>query len=741
MHLQHKLRTALLTSALISSAVLPSVAQDGSGYLPPSTSAVQFSNGDGHGVVVDGLLDDEIWRNVPVATDFRQREPTAGAPATERTEVRILYDESTLYVGIMAYDSDPDGIIARILQRDEVMTPGFFGGPGFGGDDGVAILFDTFHDHRNGMIFATNPNGAEFDALITDEGRETNIDWRAVWRVAAQRVADGWSAEFAIPFRTLRYPVDNGGQPWGFNVYRVIRRKNEEVLWSSWSRQNEGFGRVSRAGHLEGLDHLPHPGMNLEVKPYVLGGVAQQRLDVGSTDADPETDVGVDAKWEVQPGLLLDLTVNTDFAQVEADDQQVNLTRFNLFFPEKRDFFLENSGIFDYGDGGFFGPPPYLVFFSRRIGLSSDGVVPILGGARLNGRVGGQTVGFLNVVTDRAFNEPRTNFAVARLKRDVGENNYIGAIFTDRRNDLGWNSTAGADWSFWPTSRLNFAGFVSGTATDGPGGEGSAYKGDFDYTSDKFGFNIGHLAISPDARADMGFITRTDIRSSAAFFRYSPRPQVLGLRKIDLRWSSTLVTHTDWTLQDWSLGPTVAPQWNSGEDLSVDLNVGFTRLDQGFDIGPNVPVPAGDYDTWSLSFMGGTSSNRPVVLDANASMKGIYEGTIGSVGGSLSASPNANLSFTVSYNHNHVDVPSGSFNADIGRLRLLYAFSTRLFFNALIQYNSLDDRISANVRLNFIHTPGSDLFIVVNEERGVDGRRWDLVTRSSVIKLTYLARL
>jgi hypothetical protein len=725
----------------ISLASVSSASGQTGAYMPPTTSASQLAEESGAVIVVDGLLDDEPWRTVPVASGFRQREPNAGAPATERTEVRIAYDESTLYLGIMAHDQNPGGIIARILQRDEVMTPGFFGGPGFAGDDGIAILFDTFHDHRNGMIFATNPNGAEFDALITDEGRETNIDWSGVWRVAAQRVPGGWSAEFAIPFRTLRYPANSGGEPWGFNVYRVIRRKNEEVLWSSWSRQNEGFGRVSRAGHLQGLDQLPRPGMNLEVKPYVLGGVAQQRLDVGSIDSEPDLDVGVDAKWEVRPGLLLDLTVNTDFAQVEADDQQVNLTRFSLFFPEKRDFFLENSGIFEFGDGGFFGPPPYLVFFSRRIGLSSQGVVPIMGGARLNGRVGGQTVGLLNVVTDRAFDEPRTNFAVARVKRDVGENNYVGAIVTDRRNEESWNSTMGADWSFWPTSRLNVAGFISGTTTDGAGGEGSAYKAVFDYTSDKFGFNIGHIAISPDATAEMGFITRQDIRSSNAFFRFSPRPRVSGLRKIDLRWSNTLVTRTDWTLQDWTVGPTVAPEWNSGENLNLEGNIGFTRLDQGFEIGPDVGVPAGDYDTWSLSFSGGTSSNRPVVLETNASIDGIYDGTIASVGGSVSASPNANLSFTLSYNHNHVDVPAGVFNADIGRLRLLYAFSTQLFLNALVQYNSLEDRISANVRLNFIHTPGSDLFVVVNEERGIDGRRWDLATRSSVIKLTYLARL
>ncbi|MCH6548102.1 MAG: carbohydrate binding family 9 domain-containing protein, partial [Gemmatimonadetes bacterium] len=293
----------------------------------PTVNAGRLSTEQAAQIRVDGLLDERAWRDVSAATDFRQQEPLEGAAATERTEVRVLFDETTLYIGVLAHDSDPDGVIARILQRDKVMQASDGGQPEFAGDDAIAILLDPFDDHRNGVVFATNPNGAEFDALLTDEGRQFNVDWRGVWTVAAQRTAEGWSAEFAIPFRSLRFPP-NADRPWGLNVYRVIRRKNEEVLWSAWSRANEGFSRVSRAGHLYGLRDLPRAGMNLEVKPYALGGPSQKMVSsptdpsVSFLETDGQLDLGLDVKFEIRPGILLDATLNTDFAQVEVDDEQ-----------------------------------------------------------------------------------------------------------------------------------------------------------------------------------------------------------------------------------------------------------------------------------------------------------------------------------------------------------------------------------------------------------------------------------
>ena len=708
----------------------------------PTVAATRLDDSLPGTIHLDGRLHEEAWRTAPAASGLRQQEPLEGAPATERTEIRVLYDATTLYVGIVAHSRQPDAVISRILQRDRVMEISFDGRPVFAGDDAVALLFDPFHDNRNAFVFATNPNGAEFDALITDEGREFNVDWRGVWTVRAHRSAEGWSAEFAIPFRTLRYPSDGG--VWGFNVYRVIRHKNEEVLWSAWSRANEGFLRVSRAGHLEGLRDLPRAGINVELKPYVLSGATQEQTELEGIDTEPRLEAGLDLKYEVRPGLLLDATLNTDFAQVEVDDEQVNLTRFSLFLPEKREFFLENAGIFEFGTRGFFETPPFLLFFSRQIGLNDDEddarEVPVIGGVRLTGRLGGQTVGLLNIVTDRAFGLPRENFAVARVKRDIGASGYVGAMVTDRRSSVGWNTAGGVDASYWPAGPLNLQGFVARTAASGDGGEGTAYRLGLDLQTDRLGVTGEHLYITADATANMGFITREDIRRTNGFARLTVRPAALGLRRVDSFVAGDYVTRTDGLLQDWQAGIGVNPQWNSGESAILFYQRGFTRLDESFDL-EDLVVPVGDYDTWQFGWFATTSSNHPIVLQLNGEIRGIYDGHIVTAGATASANPDPHVAVGLSYVRNDVDLPVGAFTADIGSVRFAYAFSTRVFLNALIQYNSLDNRVSANIRFNWIHRPGSDLFIVINEERGSNQSLWDLSDRGAVIKITYLARI
>ena len=479
--------------------------------------AYRIPGGTPDAVRVDGRLTEDVWTRARVLTAFRQREPEEGDPATERTEVRLAYDDAALYVAVMAYDSRPDQIVARILQRDKLFEPDRFGQAGVQAacDDAVALLLDPFHDHRNGVIFATNPNGAELEALITDEGSGLNIDWRGVWEVAGTRTPDGWSAEFAIPWRTLRYPAAAPDEPWGVNVLRIIRRKNEEALWRAWEREGGGLHRVSRAGHLTGLADLPRQGLNLETKPFVLGGRRQEADDLGVIGSSRTLSAGVDLKTELRPGLVLDLTLNTDFAQVEVDDAQVNLTRFSLFFPEKRDFFLENSGIFDFGiQGNPFEPPPYQMFFSRQIGISDDGEVPILGGARLTGRVGSQTVGFLNVLTDEVPGIDKESFSVVRVKRDVGESNYVGAMIVDRRGDGPSNTSAGIDGQFVIGDAWVWDLFGTRSFTEGSGGEGYSYTVGYRYDGEVWGSFLNHYGVSPDAEASAGFMTRTDFRST-----------------------------------------------------------------------------------------------------------------------------------------------------------------------------------------------------------------------------------
>ena len=728
----------MLTGLFLASTAICAAAQVSP---TPDVDALRLPPGEASALRVDGLLDETAWRDAPMASGFRQQEPFEGEPATEITEVRVLFDDATLYVGVLARDSSPDEVIARILQRDKLMEVGFQQMPAFTSDDAVVIVLDPFHDHRNAVVFGTNPNGAEFDALITDEGREFNVDWRGVWEVAARRTPEGWSAEFAIPFRSLRFP-EASDEPWGFNVYRTIRRKNEEVLWSSWSRSNEGFTRVSRAGHIHGLSDLPRAGLNVELKPYLLGGANGEMDSFDRLDTDAEIDIGLDAKYEVRPGLVLDATLNTDFAQVEVDDQQVNLTRFSLFFPEKRDFFLENAGIFEMGQRGMFGAPPaFLMFFSRRIGISEDGPIPVLGGLRLTGRAGRQTVGFINVVTNAKFDEPHTNHAIARVKRDIGENSYLGAMVTDRRSTDRWNSTGGLDWSLWPTSTLNVLGFAAGTATSGGGGEGAAYRLGIDYQTDLLGITAGHLGVGPDATADLGFITRTDIQQSDFTLRLTPRPRVLGLRRLEFQWSNNLITRFSGGLQDWQSGVFMSPEWNTGDRLGVGIFRGFNRIDEAFDIGEGVTVPVGDYDAHQIGWFARTSRNRPIVLSSMAFLQNFFGGRVDTIANDVAVSPNANLELTVGFTRNRVEVPAGAFTADLARLRVGYAFSTTLVANALVQYNSRDDELLVSIRINFIHRPGSDLFIVFNELRGSAASIWDVNTRAAVVKLTYLARL
>jgi hypothetical protein len=694
---------------------------------------------------VDGALDEADWRRAPPATGFRQREPDEGAPATEDTEVRVLFDDRHLYVGVLARDSEPARVVARLRQRDTLLEPtGFEDAYEFAGDDGVAILLDPFRDRRNAVVFATNANGAEFDALITDESGAFNADWRAVWTVRARRTAEGWSAEIAIPFRSLRYPSDENPEGWGFNAWRMVRRKNEETLWTAWSRDGGGFPRVSQAGRLAGLRGLPRAGLNLEVKPYGLVGLVQEpgagRAATLGTSEDLQA--GLDAKWEVRPGLVLDATVHPDFAQVEADDQQVNLTRFDLFFPEKREFFLENAGIFDFGWRGQDETPPFLLFFSRRIGIARDdeSLIPVRGGVRLSGRAGRQTIGVLDVFTGPGAGQPTANYGAVRLKRDIGESSYVGGMVVDRRDSATGNTAAGVDASYWPTESLNLEAFAARTWTRGPGGDDDAWRVSADYTGDRVGFAAQHLFVGPEADPQVGFVTRTDIRRTDAFGRYTLRPSVLGLRRVDLFLEGQHIVRTDGEKQDAGAGPTVNLEWNSGDTLAAFYYRGESRLDEPFDLGDRIPVPAGDYPVRQYSVSLSSARRRLLVVSAGAERLHSYGGRLTTLDGKARLAPGSHLNLELGFEHNRVSLPGGAFTANISSLRGVYAFTTRLTLSALVQHNSLDRRLLTNLRLNFIHRPGSDLFVVFNEDRG-DGESLRRVSsRGLAVKLTYLAR-
>ncbi len=713
-------------------AASPPSGRDGT----PALKAQRISEGPR----VDGLLDDPVWSQAEAAGGFRQREPREGALATETTEVRVLYDEQQLYVGVLARDHQPESIIARLLQRDSLMQTGDNGGTRFPADDLVVLLFDPFHDKKSGFVFATNPNGAMADALVTDENPSFNTDWQGIWRVAAQRTANGWSAEFAIPFRTLRYPTRPEDPTWGLNVLRMVRRKNEESLWTAWSRGEGGLHRASQAGQLLGLTDLPRSSLNLEVKPYGLSGITRARDAEGLTPTDSQWDLGLDAKWEVKPGIVLDVTARPDFAQVEADDQEVNLTRFDLFYPEKREFFLENAGVFEFGTRGFFEPPPFLLFFSRRIGIADDGPVPVLGGVRLSGRAGKQTLGFLSILADEAFGEPRTNFGVLRVKRDLPGNGYVGGMVTDRRTAKGAHTDLGADASYWLTRRLNVSGFFARTTTSGAGGDDTAWRAAADYFSDRLTWGAEHMVIGPRAEAESGFVTRTDIRRTTANFDYSFRPAVLGLRRLEVFGGGVFIASTTGLVQDRNGYLGYSFEWASGDRFGAFYTHGFTTVDEAFDLADRLPVPASRFDLRDLEIFGRTSPNRPLSFSAEGRFTRNYGGRLDEVRGEVKLATGRHLQVGAGYERSRAELPSGAFTAHLPSLRLGWAFSTRLVAATFAQYNSLDHQLLVNFRLNFTYRPGSDLYVVVNEERGEEGAPRVLINRGLAVKLTYLAR-
>ncbi|RMD85598.1 MAG: hypothetical protein D6813_16055 [Calditrichaeota bacterium] len=686
-------------------------------------------------IQLDGLLSEEVWQQADVATDFRQHQPREGEPATERTEVRVLYDEANLYIGVVCFDSEPEKIVAQKLQRDS----------GVKDDDMFGFLLDTYHDRRNAFLFATNPNGVEEDGQVEDGAFRPNLDWDGVWQVKAKIHDLGWSAEFKIPLWNLRFRRASN-QTWGINFTRIIKRKNEQVNWASWSRDNGGFFRISRAGDLTNLVNLEQ-GFNLQVKPYSLGKTRRDSLLFTHHTGGEKLDAGLDVKYSLASNLTMDLTVNTDFAQVEADVQQINLTRFPLFFPEKREFFLESASIFQFGEAGFFGPPSLLLFFSRRIGIEGfNTIVPIRGGARITGKVSNFNVGFIDMLTDEKAGFPKTHFTVARVSRDIFQRSRIGFIFTNRA-DFGssHNQAYGVDANIWLNNSLKFQSFFAQTRTSDKSGGEDAWKLALDYTSDHFGFFLSHLFIDDDFDPRIGFVLRRDIHRSIFAFRISVQPNGAFLRRTNIRQRILHIVNKNGRLQDWSYSITFNNMLNSGDEINLRYERAFERLDVPFDFRPNIQIPTGDYLTNSVNFRFESSAKRRLVGEIRLGWREFYAGNLLNSSGSFGFNFNKHLNLRLRYERNQITLPQGDLTTDLVEFRFNLAFTTHLFLNTLIQYNSESNEFNSNVRLNFIHSPGSDLFVVFNEIRGREGERiWDGLparNREFIVKFTKFLRI
>ena len=677
-------------------------------------------------IVLDGNLDELEWSLAQPATDFIQNEPDQGEPATERTEVRILYNNEYLYLGIYCFDEGyREGMVLTEIFRDV----------GNRENDYFSVVLDTFDDDRNAFLFGMNPVGSKRDGQLQANGGNNNFNWDAIWHVESKITDSGWQAEMAIPFRTLRFNQNEGELVWGVNFERAIRRRNEFSHWAPVPRPHK-LSAVSFAGTLEGLRGI-RQGRNLYLKPYLSAPIIRREGD----DVDFVPEVGLDVKYGLTPGLTLDLTVNTDFAQVEADRQQINLTRFSLFFPEKRDFFLENAGNFQFGEStrrfGRITSPDVIPFFSRRIGLSQGQVVPILGGARLTGTIGDYTLGALSLQTDKFEETPSTNFSVFRLRRNLFRNSDFGGIFINKQESEGThNRTYGIDGHLRFFDFLEVFPFLLKTDTPDRKGDDTAAWISVSW-GDPFWEILGeYLTIEENFNPEVGFAPRTGIRKSRGSFGVKPRPgeRVPWIRQVEPFTEVNYITDPEGVLETRILENRFSIRFEDNSYLSIGHKGSFERLDEPFQIRPGQEIPVGDYrfDEVSVSFTGDRS--RLLIPDVSLQTGGFFDGDKDSYGLGLTVRPNYHFTAQVSWDHDEVDLPSGDFTTNLINTRLLYSFNPRMFLNALIQYNSTVREIESNIRFNFIYKPLSDIFLVYNERRSTTG---EVRERALIAKLTY----
>ena len=718
---------------MIASAQAGSAQENGELY---QIGAVRVERGP----VIDGVLDEPVWQAAAVINQFVQQEPDEGAPATERTEVRVFYDGSNLFIGVHAFDSHPDGPIASEMRRDADRILD---------EDNFQVILDTFRDSRSAYMFVVSPLGAQLDQQVFDEGGRDrrasgsaiNRDWDGVWSVAAGPTSDGWVAEIAIPMVTLRFP-DSDPQTWGINFMRNIRRKNEQVFWAPIP-QAFTLTRVSLAGSLTDLESLSQ-GRDLRIKPYATGGGRRQR-EGGITDNSTQGDIGLDVKYGVSASLNLDLTYNTDFAQAEVDNEQVNLTRFPLFFPEKREFFLENAGQFAVGTTNSTGRIADL-FFTRQIGLSeARTAVPILGGARLTGKVGQNNIAIMDLQTEKVFDEPGQNFLVARYSRDIFQRSQIGGLFINKQDTRGgrFNRTYATDLRLSITPSLTVDGFLAGTSTRGVSDEQFGGHIRAGWLSRSWRIYSEYTDLEDNFNAEVGFVPRVGIRRSKLHLEGNPRPGKWGIRMMEPMWNVTVFTDQTGRLVSRQYHNMLGTIFDNGAVLNIVYNRRFERLDVPFQVASGVVIDPGKYDFWDLRLSYNSDPSRVFTYGVRYGPQTFYDGDRTDISLEAGLRVTDQLATSAGFSRSDVDIPAGAFTADIGSFQVDYAFSPAVSLRTLTQYNSSTDQWSTSARFRYIYRPGSDIYIVYDEVRRdtnipVSPFLEEFRDRQLLIKVTYL---
>jgi len=681
-------------------------------------------------ITVDGVLEEPAWGLARPISGFLQRDPQEGELATEQTEIRVLYTKTGLYFGIRCSDSDAMRVLATELRRDNE----------FVNDDTVSILLDTLHDRRSAYLFRTNPLGTQYDALVTDEGRIIDANWDESWSSAANVTERGWTAEIEIPFKVLRL-TDQEEQVWGIDFERVIRRKSEFTYWSNYKR-GFTFNQVSQAGDLRGLRDLSS-GLTLRVKPFVRSSLSQaSAIQPARPRVVSLSDIGLeDVKYRITPDFTADFTVNTDFAEADVDAQVLNLTRFPVFFPEKREFFVEGGGIFDYGPGGGAASEMKL-FFSRRIGLSAEReTIPILAGGKLTGKIKGWSVGLLDVQTGEFGTTPQRNFSVLRVKRDLFARSNVGFIVNNRSSATSgdpYNRGFGADANFTLLEHWAIQAFAASTFSPGKDKDHWAGRVRTNWDSDLWFINFEHLLIQRDVNPEMGWLPRKDLRKTKVQLDFKPRPRIKGVRQVFLRANFDYFTNQAGQLDTRNKDATFESLFQSGDRVYARYSHQFDRIRNPFVIQNVVAVLPGTYNWRSTQFRFTPSPNRSLTGEVTFRRQwGFYGGDNLEMTWSPLWKPSANLSLAPAYQFTRVTLPQGRFTSHLINSQINYAFTNRWLTSTTVQYSNLARLVASSARLNYIYRPGDDFFVIYNESRMLENGmiigQWN---RSLIVKMT-----
>ena len=698
---------------------------------------------------IDGILDEPIWQTAGAATEFRQREPDNGLPATERTDVRVLYDDNRLIVGAALHDSDPGSILANQMQRDQ----------SFGADDRFIVTLDTFRDGRNGYLFQTNPLGALLDGLVSASsnsnddsqrvfGGAVNQSWDGIWTVRVRRGADGWSLEMEIPFSTLNF--DPALTSWGINFQRTIRRKAEETVWTGYLR-NQGVANMSNAGRLDGLRGMSQ-GLGLDIKPYIVGNLSRAP-GRGAPGQLATGDVGIDVLYNVTPALRATLSVNTDFAETEVDDRQVNLTQFPLFFEEKRDFFLQGANYFDFareiGDS-------VRPFFSRRIGLADGLPQPIDFGAKLTGQAGQFDIGALQVRTRDSAVQAGADFSVLRIRRRVGQESYAGMLYT-RRDDrlagapalqtagidsvlrtsrfLGRKTIEWSNWFLWTSSALDTGGNI---------GRGSRLA----FPNDPFYFDFSYRELQENYDPAVGFLQRRGIRrynpEVGYTWRFGAHPWLQSLQ-VEIDWDVLYDMDNRRVVETKQLKP-LTVVFADGSEFVYEVHPTYERLERDFEISDGVTLPAGASYNFTRHEIGGSMSDRyPVSVGAEMTRGTFFSGSNDEYQIDISVRPRPGLSLVFEGQRNVLRLAEGDFATTVVRATANTQVSPWLSLENNLQYDDVSRSLGWQMRFRWIQRPGNDVFFVYTQNwqefDRPEGRSFRTLDGRAAAKIVYTLRM